>query len=102
MIAQNVAERAREMASHGTSQATTSNNHLIRRRALECFAITLIGDGALAFVEPTRHVQLWLRGPSWWRKMLEPFVERPQLTRWVGAAELAFGIWLATQQEPEL
>jgi hypothetical protein len=77
-----------------------SSNDLIRRRALECFALTMIGDGVLGFVEPKRHVQLWLRGPKVWQSMLQPFVDNPDLTRWIGAAEVAAGIWLALRQAP--
>jgi len=102
MITQEVAESAQERISQTVPQITAASNNLIRRRILECFAITMIGDGVLGFVEPKGHVQLWLRGPSWWRRMLQPFAKRPELTRWVGAAEFAFGIWLAIQQEPQI
>ncbi|HEX5470510.1 MAG TPA: hypothetical protein VFW73_01425 [Lacipirellulaceae bacterium] len=70
------------------------------RRAIECIAMSMIGDGILGFVEPERHVQLWYAGPRWWQKMVQPFVERPTLTRWVGAAEIACGFWLASEQKP--
>jgi uncharacterized protein YjeT (DUF2065 family) len=73
---------------------------LVRRRAVECLALTMMGDGALGFIEPAGHVQLWLRGPKLWRRMLQPFAESPELTRWVGAAEFAVGVWLALRQEP--
>ena len=76
-------------------------NHLLRRRATECMALTMMGDGALGFIAPEGHVQLWLRGPRLWRRMLQPFADHPQLTRWVGAAEFAAGAWLALHQEEE-
>jgi hypothetical protein len=60
----------------------------------------MIGDGALAFVEPRRHALLWRSGPAAWRWMIEPFVRRPGLTRWLGAAEVAAGFWLAARQRP--
>jgi hypothetical protein len=101
MIAQDVAQKAKKLASRNTARTAPARNDLIRRRAIECVAITMIGDGVLGFVEPVRHVQLWMRGPRLWREMLRPFAEHPQLTRWAGAAGVAFGIWLAIQQEPE-
>ncbi len=70
------------------------------RRAMECFAMSMIGDGLLAFVEPERHVQLWYSGPRWWQRMMQPFADRPTFTRWVGAVEAAVGFWLASEQTP--
>ncbi len=93
---QNLAEQAKRR--FGTPGEYKPNNHLVRRRALECFALTMIGDGTLGFIEPVEHVQLWLRGPKWWRQMLQPFADNPELTRWVGAAEFALGVWLARKQ----
>jgi hypothetical protein len=75
-------------------------NSLAARRALECLAIGMIGDGALAFVEPKRHAELWVRGPGWWQSMVRPFAKRPQLTRWFGAGEALCGFWLAARQRP--
>lgn len=81
-------------------QARPSDESLLLRRATECLAITMIGDGVLAFLEPQRHVGLWRRGPEPWQQMVRPFEEHPQLTRWLGAAEFAFGLWLASRQLP--
>ena len=68
----------------------------------ELIAIPLIGDGVLGLVIPARHVRRWQAGPAWWRDAMRPFVRHPQLTRWVGAAEIAVGLWLATRQnQPE-
>jgi hypothetical protein len=94
--AQAFAERASNELDSRTKCA--KSDHLVRRRAIECLALTMIGDGTLAFIEPVQHVQLWLRGPSWWRRMLQPFADNPELTRWLGAAEFAFGFWLARKQ----
>lgn len=70
------------------------------KRTLECAAMMMIGDGALGLLQPQRHMRLWENGPCWWRAMMQPFVRRPALTRAVGAAELAAGIWLAHRQQP--
>lgn len=71
---------------------------MIAERAAECLAMLMIGDGVLALVEPRRHLRLWEDGPSWWRGLVEPFVRRPNLTRCLGAGEIALGIWLAARQ----
>ena len=69
-----------------------------KARWLELLAVTMIGDGVLGVVQPHRHVALWRRGPAAWRAMFDIFAERPALTRCFGAAETAFGLWLAAQQ----
>lgn len=71
---------------------------LARTRATEVLALLLAGDGLVAMVQPRRHMLLWREGPDAWRRMSDVFVERPLLTRLVGAAELAAGIWLASRQ----
>ena len=74
--------------------------NLAEHRVLECVGLAMIGDGALAFVEPEGHVSLWRRGPNLWQKMMDPFLRHPTLTRWVGAAEFALGFWIACRQQP--
>ena len=71
---------------------------MMGKRTVECFAMMMIGDAALAIVEPRRHVELWESGPRWWRRMMGPFVRRPHLTQAIGVAELAAGLWLAHRQ----
>lgn len=71
---------------------------MIAERVKECIGMMMIGDGVLGLVSPQRHVALWESGPPWWRSMMEPFVDRPTLTRCVGAALLAGGLWLACCQ----
>lgn len=71
---------------------------MIRARLMEILAILLVGDGVVAFLEPQRHTQLWLRGPGLWQEIMAPFVQNPPLTRWTGAVEAALGLWLASRQ----
>ena len=71
---------------------------MIAERVKECIAMMMIGDGVLGLVAPRRHVELWENGPVWWRKMMDPFVDRPGLTRCVGATLVAGGLWLASRQ----
>ncbi len=75
---------------------------MVSGRMKELVGLLMIGDGVLAFVEPRRHVLLWRRGPRAWQAMMDQFVERPGLTRWLGAAEIALGFWLATRQMDRL
>ena len=74
---------------------------MMSKRLLEAAAMTIIGDGMLCLVSPRRHLSLWLNGPRWWRRMSEPFIRHPDLTRAMGAFGVGFGLWLAWRQEPE-
>lgn len=67
-------------------------------RILEVVAMTMIGDGVLALVGPCRHAALWRGRSRRWNRMLDTFIERPQLTRAVGALEAAAGVALASWQ----
>lgn len=73
---------------------------LIGRRTLEFAGILLVGDGVIGALRPERHARLWIAGPRVWREAMEPFAERPGLTRAIGAAEIALGLWLAARTEP--
>src|SRR4051794_34391709 len=71
---------------------------MVAERLRELAAMVLIGDGALSFVDPDRHSKLWQSGPGPWQQMMEPFVRNPELTRWLGAAAVGFGLWLGSRQ----
>lgn len=73
---------------------------MVTKRSKELLAITMIGDGVLAVLQPRRHAQLWKEGPESWQAMVDPLLERPGLTRVLGAASVALGLWLASRQEP--
>jgi len=47
---------------------------------------------------PTEHSLLWEFGPARVRKVARFFAENPILMRLLGAAQVAFGIWLAQRQ----
>ena len=74
---------------------------MVAERLKESLAMLMIGDGMLALADPHRHMALWRRGPSWWQAMIDPFVNRPELTRLAGVAEALAGYWLASRQKPE-
>ena len=76
---------------------------LAMRRLLELVGLMMVGDAMLALIQPRGHVALWYQGPRPWRRMMAPFRSSPDLTRALGAVELAIGLWLAArEQRPSL
>ena len=75
---------------------------MIAARIAEMVGMLMIGDGVLAAVEPRKHVQLWRRGPDFWEEKMDFFIERPAMTRLLGAVEVGLGIWVAAQVAPSL
>jgi hypothetical protein len=63
-------------------------------------AIVLIGDGLLALLTPERDALAWRMGPEPFRSLMSYMAKRPSLTRWVGATQIAVGIWWALRDEP--
>lgn len=61
----------------------------------EFAAMVMIGDGVLAAVMPESHVTRWMQGPPGWQGAMRWFAERPILTRAMGVAEAALGVWWA-------
>jgi hypothetical protein len=68
------------------------------RRMKETFAIVAIGDGAIELISPTEHSLLWEVGPEGVRKVARFSAENPNYMRFLGAAQIAFGLWLALRQ----
>lgn len=62
-------------------------------------AMVLIGDGLLALVRPRRDAKAWKLGPEPWRSLMGFFANKPELTRVVGVAQVAVGIWWVMQTE---
>jgi hypothetical protein len=71
------------------------------RRMKETLAILIIGDGAIALVSPREHSLLWEVGPEGVRKLARFSAENPAYMRLLGAAQIAFGLWLALRQYRE-
>jgi hypothetical protein len=71
------------------------------RRIKETLAILAIGDGAIELVSPREHSLLWEVGPEGVRKLARFFAENPNYMRLIGAAQLAFGLWVALRQYRE-
>jgi hypothetical protein len=63
-------------------------------------AIVLIGDGLLALMSPERDALAWRMGPEPFRSLMSYMAKRPALTRWVGATQIAVGIWWVLSEEP--
>lgn len=68
------------------------------RRATETFAILTIGDAVIELVSPRQHSLLWEAGPEPGRRISRFFARNPNVMRLIGAAQLAFGLWLALRQ----
>jgi hypothetical protein len=71
------------------------------RRMKETFAILAIGDGAIEVISPREHSLLWEVGPEDVRKVVRFCAENPNYMRLLGAAQMAFGLWLALRQYRE-
>ena len=70
--------RARAIRAAGCCSRT------IGRRVVESIAMMMIGDVALAVMDPHRHMKLaWENGPHLWERMMRPFVKHPELTRFI-------------------
>ncbi len=62
-------------------------------------AMVLIGDGVMALIHPVADANAWKRGPKPWRALMHGLAKRPTLTRAIGAAQIAAGIYWALKQE---
>ena len=69
-------------------------------RLRELLAILLVGDGVMALAAPSRHSRLWQIGPAWMRRMMQPFVDHPGMTRLTAIGQIGTGLWLASRQWP--
>jgi hypothetical protein len=63
-------------------------------------AAVLVGDGLLALLSPERDALAWRMGPEPFRTLMGLMAKRPSLTRVVGAAQIAVGIWWVLREEP--
>jgi hypothetical protein len=66
----------------------------------ELCALTLVGDGVLTAIDPKRHLNLWRFGPMACTRAIDALTRRPRLTRGLGVAAAAVGIWWASRQKP--
>lgn len=71
------------------------------RRLKETLAVITIGDGAIELLAPREHSLLWEVGPEGARKVVRFFADDPSYLRLLGAAQIAFGVWLAFRQYRE-
>jgi hypothetical protein len=75
---------------------------LWKRRLIEAFAILTLSDGLIAFLAPREHSRLWVIGPQSTRRIGMWFVEKPDLMRVLGAAQVVLGVWLALRQHQDI
>ncbi len=62
-------------------------------------AMVLIGDGVMAVVKPKHDASAWAKGPRTWKKLMRELHRRPNLTRLIGAVQIAGAVYWALQQE---
>ena len=62
-------------------------------------AMLLIGDGVMAVVHPEKDALAWKKGPKPWQNLMHALHDRPGLTRAIGVAQIAGGIWWAIASE---
>jgi hypothetical protein len=74
---------------------------MLSKRLIESVGMMMIGDGLLSMTEPQRHCMLWKVGPAFCQDLMETFAEHPGMTRVMGGVELALGLWLASNQQPD-
>ncbi len=72
---------------------------LTEQRVKYIAASFLVGDGVMALLDPKRVAEVWVDGPRPWRKMMRGLAKQPNLIRVIGAAEAAFGVWLALSED---
>ena len=65
--------------------------------AKDIISISLIGDGVVGALIPTRHARRYVTGPGAWRAAMRLFAERPGLTRSLALVELFAGVRLAVR-----
>ena len=68
-------------------------------RAKHFAAMVLIGDGVMALIQPVADANAWKRGPKPWRDLMHGLSKRPNLTRAIGATQIAAGIYWAFKQD---
>ena len=71
------------------------------KRTEHFLAMALIGDGVMALLHPVRDAHAWRKGPKPWRDLMHALSERPALTRTIGVAQIAIGIWWALRQDTQ-
>jgi hypothetical protein len=62
-------------------------------------AMALIGDDVMAVLRPKDDALAWKHGPKPWGSLMGSLQDRPALTRAIGVAQIAGGIWWAMHQE---
>jgi hypothetical protein len=68
------------------------------RRWRHFAAMALIGDGVTAMLYPGMGAKTWKVGPRPWKNFMQGLHDRPLLTRAIGVAEIAGGVWWALCQ----
>jgi hypothetical protein len=68
-------------------------------RAKHFAAMVMIGDGVMALIDPARDARAWKKGPNVWQNLMHGLSKRPALTRAIGVAQIAGGVYWALKQD---
>jgi hypothetical protein len=71
------------------------------RRLRETFVSITIGDGVIELIAPRQHSLLWDTGAQSVRKMARFSADNPKYMRFLGAAQICFGVWLGLRRYRE-
>ena len=74
------------------------NHDLGARRIKELLAAVLIGDGIITLLRPRQHSLLWWAPLPGVRQLMTWCAEHPNASRLIGAAQIAFALWLDARQ----
>jgi hypothetical protein len=70
-----------------------------KKHLLEMLAMFLIGDGVVLAMDSERHLRLW-EGADPIPGIVEAFLRYPRLSRVVGLAAAAGGLWWVSRLKP--
>ncbi|MCU0268579.1 MAG: hypothetical protein MUF83_08010 [Acidimicrobiales bacterium] len=71
------------------------------RRLAWILALTAIGDGVVGALMPIRHMRRWSQGPDWYRSLIRPFADHPQVTRALSVAQVVAGVAWTSQMSDD-
>jgi hypothetical protein len=68
------------------------------RHWVEMAAMMVIGEGVIGVAHPERYLRLWRVGPKPLRTLVDAAARHPSAMRFVFAAQIAAGYWIARRQ----
>lgn len=68
---------------------------------MEMIALIIIGEGVFGVVHPEKHIRLWRIGPKRLNVLVDNFAAHPTAMRFVFAAQIVLGYYMAKRQVGE-